>query len=312
MRGIEIRDSGVLLTGASSGIGRELALELGRRGARLAVSARREALLEELADEVERAGGVRPVVLPADLAQRGAASELAERAAAALHDVDVLINNAGSGSGGSQWVVGDRDEGREVLELNLWSPLALVAALVPPMREHAYGAVVNVTSMVQVMGWGGLGYYAASKAALGSATQSLRQELTGSGVNVLEVIPGPTDTATQGESMLVPGAEELLRWSPLGKPRTVARLTVRALRWGRRRVIYPRGLRIAYQLPGLARRQADWVYARLDTSLAEDRRVVRGGSQGDELARAARERWEQMGGGRAARRSIKELGASTS
>ena len=142
---MNIDGSGVLLTGASSGIGRSLALALGARGARLAIAARRRDALEQVADEIAAHGGERPVVLATDLSHRGAAAQLASDAREALGHVDVLINNAGVGVGGTQWAVGDRDEGREVLETNFWSPLALVQALVPAMRERRDGAVVNVT-----------------------------------------------------------------------------------------------------------------------------------------------------------------------
>ncbi len=138
-----------LVTGASSGIGRELAKALARRGIRLAVSARRMERLEELAEEIAGKGLPKPIVLPADLSVRGAAKELARRAIEGLGRVDVLVNNAGTGVGGLQWVVGDRDEGRETFELNYWSPLAIVQELVPSMRERGTGAVVNVTSIAQ-------------------------------------------------------------------------------------------------------------------------------------------------------------------
>src|SRR5438046_10485276 len=105
-----LQDSGVLVTGASSGIGRELALELGRRGARVAIAARRKERLDEVAEAVAAAGGVRPSVHVADLSERGAAASLAAEAEQALGAVDVLVNNAGGGVGGSQWRVGDRDE----------------------------------------------------------------------------------------------------------------------------------------------------------------------------------------------------------
>src|SRR5947209_7169945 len=109
----ELRGSRILLTGASSGIGRELAKRLASEGTILAIAARRRPLLEELAEEIRRTGADRPFVLESDLSVRGNALELAHRAVDALGAVDVLINNAGGGVGGSVWAVGDRDEGRE-------------------------------------------------------------------------------------------------------------------------------------------------------------------------------------------------------
>ena len=101
-----------LVTGASSGIGRGLAKALAAEGVRLAVSGRRADALASLADEIERDGGARPVVLPADLSQRGQAADLAARATAALGQIDILLNNAGVGISGAQHVVGDDDMAR--------------------------------------------------------------------------------------------------------------------------------------------------------------------------------------------------------
>jgi uncharacterized protein len=292
--GYHIAGRRILLTGASSGIGRALAREMAARGAALAVAARRRGLLEEIADEIERDGGARPAVLVSDLSKRGAAAELAKRATAELGSVDALVNNAGGGVGGTQWAVGDHDAAREAFELNFWSPVALTAALVPAMRERRSGAVVNVTSMAQVTTMWAMGHYLASKAALARATEALRLELTGSGVRVLEVIPGPVDTAVQAETRLVPGAGEVLDRAPIGDARTLARLAVRAIERGRRRVIYPRPMRALYALPFIDRwympRQARRVADRIDT---EDARVIRSGSMGDDVAREARAAWER-------------------
>lgn len=287
----------VLLTGASSGIGRALALEMASRGASLAIAARRAELLDAVADEAAAGGAERPLVMVADLAERGAAADLAEQALAGLGRVDVLVNNAGGGVGGIQWIVGDREEARETFELNLWSPLALIATLVPAMRERREGAIVNVTSVSQVMALWAMGHYAATKAALAQATETLRLELRGSGVHVLEVIPGPVDTAVQGESRLIPGAERVFGRAPLGDPVELARLAARALERERNRLVYPRRLALLYAFPPLYRRyilsQAGRLASEIDT---DDRRVVRTGSMGDQIARDARAAWESRRG----------------
>src|SRR5215211_998437 len=182
-----LRGRNVLLTGASGGIGAEVARQLAARGARLAISGRREARLSALAGELAAAGGAPPVVLPADLGRQGEAQRLAQEAIAALGEVHVLINNAGAALQGLTWVVGDRDEAREVFETNLWSPLSLAAHLVPQMRERRSGAIVNVGSMAAVSPFPHLGQYAASRAALAAATQVMGLELGPSGIRVVEV-----------------------------------------------------------------------------------------------------------------------------
>src|SRR3954452_7782743 len=126
----------VLLTGASSGIGRELAKLLAAHGAQLAVVARREERLRALADEIRAAGHRAPVIITGDLSQRGVAEEVAAAAVKNLGGIDVLINNAGGSVQGLTSVVGDRDEAREVLETNFWSPLALISAVAPSMIEQ--------------------------------------------------------------------------------------------------------------------------------------------------------------------------------
>src|SRR5438552_2805154 len=135
----------VLLTGASTGIGRQLGRALAQRGAVLAVSARRRALLDELAAEIGAVGGREPVRLDVDLASRGSAAELAAAARAELGRVEVLINNAGSNLHGCPSAVGDRDEARELFELNLWIPPALLRELVPRMRQRGAGTGVHGT-----------------------------------------------------------------------------------------------------------------------------------------------------------------------
>lgn len=134
-----LRGRRVLLTGASTGIGRVLARLLADEGAVLAVAARRESLLEELADEIAAAGNARPETLGTDLSRSGAAGELAEQAVRALGGVDLLINNAGASAVGAQSALADGGAARASFEINFWAPVALAAALSPAMREQGEG-----------------------------------------------------------------------------------------------------------------------------------------------------------------------------
>jgi len=289
-------EAAVLLTGASSGIGRELALILADRGARLAISARSGDRLDTLAETIVDRGGVAPIVIRSDLALRGAAQRLAQTAVAALGSVEVLINNAGGGVGGSQWAVGDADAAREAFEVNYWSPLALVHEVVPSMRERGSGTVVNVTSMAQINTWPTFGAYAATKAALALATETLRLELSGSGVHVVEAIPGPVDTAVQGETRLAPGIDRMLNRVPLGDATEMARRIARAIAHRHTHAIYPRRAALAYYLPAAARWDTRRLAARglreIDDSSLEAlySMILRTGSTGD--TRDAREAWE--------------------
>ena len=293
----DVRDRAVLLTGASSGIGRATALSVGARGARLALVARRESALDALSDEIVAGGGHRPLVVPADLSVRGVAADVAARVACTLGDVDVLVNNAGGGVGGGQWSVADGDPAREAFEVNLWSPLALIGEIVPQMRARGAGVVVNVTSGAQSATWPCFGTYAATKAAFAVTTETLRLELDGSGVHVIEVVPGPVATAVQGETRLIPGIDKFLKPLGMGTPERTAELIVEAIERRRDRVVYPRATVVGLVLPGVARRRTRRLAHRHFTALpAADREAilslnVRSGSAGDDNARAAREAW---------------------
>ena len=243
----------VLLTGASGAIGSEVARQLAGRGARLVLSARRVERLERLADELAESAP-RPRVAPADLSRPGAAAALAAEAG----DVDVLINNAGASIQGLSWVVGDRDEARAVLETNLWSPLALTAALAPAMVRRGQGAIVNVGSMARVSPFPHLGVYSASRAALSTVTEVLDMELGPHGVQVVEVALGPVDTPASQENRVLAGAERWLDGRPgIGDVGAAAEAIVAAAD-GRARGVafYPGMLRWVHRMPGLGRRYA--------------------------------------------------------
>jgi uncharacterized protein len=285
-----MKDQRVLVTGASSGIGRELARQLAAQGALVGIAARSEDRLRAVADEIEATGGSRPWSLPADLSRPGGADDLAARARSEMGAVDVLVNNAGTSLHGLQWIAGAGDEARELFETNFWAPLALTRALVPPMRERGAGVVVNVTSMIQVAPFPGLGHACSSKAALGIASQTLRMELDGSGVRVIEAPLGVIDTAGSYENRRLPGAERWMKGGPIGTAEEAARRIVSAIQNGDDRVIYPRRIAIGYALPGLARHYA----ARFARHAEPDESILRRtGSTGDPAQRDARAEWER-------------------
>jgi uncharacterized protein len=287
---VQLKEKRILLTGASGGIGRELARMLGAKGALLAISSRREALLENVADDVASSGGSRPIALAADLAKRGEASELGRRALSGLGSIDVLINNAASGLQGFPSAVGDRDEARQLFELNLWSPMALIQAVVPSMRQRATGAIVNVTSMAYMSPFPAVGHYCASKAALALATQSLRFELRQYGIQVLEVIPGTVDTPASYENRQLEGGNQWIDRALPTKPDRIARAMVKAIERDRNRLIFPRKLTPGYEIPIFSR-----MYARSVAKYADPERtpVRLTGDLDNPASVSAREEWEQ-------------------
>lgn len=296
----ELRGKTVLLTGASSGIGWVLAKALGRAGATIGISARREDALTQLALQIRAEGG-QAHVLAADLSRRGEATELAARARNALGHIDVLVNNAGVGMGASQWVGGDGDVARALLETNYWSPLALTAALVPEMREKKRGVVVNVSSMGAVLPFVMTGHYGSSKAALATATDALRMELRGSGVGVLLVLPGPVETPMLAEAKQIGGINHVLAYAKPGNAETLARLVVRGIERGAREIVYPRPLWMGRLFPSLGRRVTAWMMRKMP---GDDPRLVAGGSTGGHEAQEARAAFEN---GRARSAHVSEV-----
>ena len=139
----EFNGQTALVTGASQGIGRAIARGLAMQGVKVAAAARRTDILRELADEIAERGGVRPVIVEADLYAENAAEALAARATAALGRVDILINAAG----GSRPIPFEatKDDWMEAMVLNFFRLRELTHAVIPGMRERNWGRIVNLT-----------------------------------------------------------------------------------------------------------------------------------------------------------------------
>jgi short-subunit dehydrogenase len=181
-----------LITGASSGIGRELARVFARNGHELALVARRKARLTELADEIERAGSKRPVVIAADLARTDAPGKIAAALAAEEVEPQYVVNNAGYGLAGAA-AEQDLDEQLGIIDVNMRALTALSLMFVPSLERHR-GGILNVGSMAGFMPGPGMAVYYASKAYVRSFTDALHRELKGRGVRVTNLAPGPVPT----------------------------------------------------------------------------------------------------------------------
>lgn len=183
-----------LVTGASSGIGREFARALAREGCSIVLSARREERLRELAGELERESAVRTRVVPLDLERAGAAEELA-RAVSDL-EVGILVNNAGFGSIGPL-VNQPAERVRAMVELNCTAPALLARLALPSMLARRRGAIIFVGSVAGMVPMPLHALYGATKAFDNSLGEALYEELRGSGIDVLALEPGSTETEFQ-------------------------------------------------------------------------------------------------------------------
>jgi 3-oxoacyl-[acyl-carrier protein] reductase len=175
-----------LVTGASGGIGRAIALELGREGVRLAITARRRPLLEALAEEIVGVGGPEPVIIVEDLTEEGAARRIAVAALKEFGVVEILVNNAGQGGGWGKnsseerWALG--------VKINFMVHVELTGSLTGAMRENGWGRIVAITAGGNPL-----------KAALLRYTQNLAWEFARDGITANVVQPGKIMSEHQEE-----------------------------------------------------------------------------------------------------------------
>ncbi|HEY0216829.1 MAG TPA: SDR family oxidoreductase [Cellulomonas sp.] len=175
---MELNHATALVTGANRGIGRQLALQLLERGATVYATARRPELIDIPGAEVLALDVTDPVAIQA--------------AARAATDVDLLVNNAGIGTGAT--LLGDLDRVHAEMAVNLWGPLSMVRAFAPILAANGGGAVVNVASAASWLAMPGATSYAMTKAAVWNMSNGLRHELAGQGTQVTTVHIGIADT----------------------------------------------------------------------------------------------------------------------
>jgi 3-oxoacyl-[acyl-carrier protein] reductase len=196
----ELEGRVALVTGASQGIGREIALELAEAGAELVVNARGKERLEAVAGEI-RARGREAFAVPADVASVEGPRQLAEAALARFGRIDVLVNNAGKGSPKPMLALTEA-EWQASFELNFWSAVRLSLACVPAMRERGYGRIINISSRVGRQPDPYFAPYAAAKAALINFTKSLANAFSKDGILSNCIVPGLVRTEAVEEAAL--------------------------------------------------------------------------------------------------------------
>jgi short-subunit dehydrogenase len=241
-----------IVTGASSGIGAEIARELARRGHGLTLVARRQDRLQALADELAQAHAIRVEVIAVDLTDADSRGALpAQLEARGLH-ADILVNNAGFTTMGPVHKA-DRAAELALVRTNVEAVVDLCTLFVPGMVTRHRGAVLNTASTAAFQPLPGQAGYGASKAFVLSYGRALRAELRGTGVTVTTLCPGPVETGfAEAAGMTDEKAAETLpkfMWIPAGD---VARAAVEGLAAGRGVVIPGRANRAGAGLAHLA------------------------------------------------------------
>ena len=243
----------VMITGASSGIGKALALEVASRGANLGLVARRQELLDEIVGEVQSRGG-KAIAVAADVRDVNAMQAAAERISAELGPIDILIANAGIGTACHITQL-DPNHMANVININVLGAANSVAAVVPQMIERGHGQLVAISSLAAYRGVAKSAAYSASKSAMSAYFESVRIDLRGTGVGVTIVYPGFIKTPlTAGRKSHMPYLMEL--------DYAVAKI-VSAIEKGKRSIAFPWQLatvvRAGLLMPAF---MYDWIAAR--------------------------------------------------
>jgi NADP-dependent 3-hydroxy acid dehydrogenase YdfG len=231
--GLDLTDKVVIVTGASSGIGAATAELLHAAGAHPVLAARRADRLAELGG---RLGGALSV--PTDVTEAAGRQELIAATLGRWGRIDALVNNAGVGIRGPLDAL-DLTEFRYLLDVNVTAVVALMQAVLEPMRRTGGGRIVNISSGTTRGSMPGLGAYAATKSALNMVTAVARKEFAADGVAVCLVVPSITTTEFQNSRYL--GGVNPDTGAPAHSPAYVGRSILRAVRTGEERIEIPNG-----------------------------------------------------------------------
>ncbi|MGE3808138.1 MAG: SDR family oxidoreductase [Gemmataceae bacterium] len=222
----QLRDKRILITGASSGIGKALAERAARAGMRVVLCARSADKLEELAAQL-RGAGRQAIAAPTDITSLDARSRLLETAKEAFGGLDLLVNNAGLGTHGL-FSESSEEELRRVMEVNFFAPAELIRQAISLLKEGQQPAVVNVASMTGRRAMPFWSEYSASKYALCGLTEALRGELARFDIDVLLICPGLTATNLD-HNLLRDNGKMIVNFRNGMKPDHVAAVILKAI-----------------------------------------------------------------------------------
>jgi len=275
-KGLSFRDRTVLVTGASSGIGRETALAFAAAGANLVLVARRAKVLAKVAAEARKLGAA-TLVATADVTQPEAVTAAFRKAVKRFGAVDIVVNNAGVLIPAKVVDLRTSDLQR-MLDVNLIGALHVMQEAVKVMRRQGSGHIVNVASLAGRRGFSPLGGYCATKFALVGLTEALRTELVGERIHVSLVLPGVVDTPMATMAQADPETAEVWPDALTMPPSWVVWSIFLAIRFRLAEIAVPPGSALIEKLAALAPGTTDALLRRVTDvarSMSDRRRAAK-------------------------------------
>jgi short-subunit dehydrogenase len=252
---MKLSGANVIVTGASSGIGRETAREFAKAGSNVVLASRNEEALRGLAGEMEGLPG-RAVVVPTDVTDRAAVEAMAATAVKELGSIEALVNNAGLGLT-ARLADGSMENIRYVFEVNVFGAINCIQAVLPHMKERKRGMIIGLSSVAGRLSTPYFAAYSATKASVIALDEALRLEVEGYGIRVMTVFPGYTITAFQSDLLKEVPWERPSRLVRGATAEMVAKAIVRAARKDRREAYATLGDRLAVAVKMVSPRLID-------------------------------------------------------
>ncbi len=232
-----LNDKVVIVTGASSGIGKAAAYQFAALGARVVLVARRADVLAEVKNDLSQYGDS-ILAVPADVTKEQDLQNLYRTVLETFGEIDVLVNNAGISVGG-EFQEHNADELRKMVEVNVYAPMRLAQLVLPSMLERKQGHIVNVSSVAGLVMSPGQTAYASTRSAVIAFSHALRREVSGNGVRVSLILPGWTRTPMLDKMDLdeMRAVKVLTPFTTLDDPSVPARAIVDSVLHNRRQVL---------------------------------------------------------------------------
>lgn len=249
-----LKDKRIIITGSSSGIGRALAIDTARRGARLILAARNVGELDQVAEQIRQSGG-EAIVVPTDVTQPDERERLFETAQREMGGLDILVNNAGIAAHG-HFIDLSSEILRQTMELNFFAMAENCRLAIPLLAKGHQPMIVNVSSMAGRRGVPAWTDYSASKFAVCGFSEALRAELVRFGIDLMLVVPGLTKS-NFGKHLLARHGRLPAQFDSGLSPETVAALMARGMERGKHELRIERDARLLLFINWLAPRFID-------------------------------------------------------